>query len=132
MQAPVFQAIFAAVSVKDSKICCKLGEQFFKWCVLLKLETEKNSQVLVNMRSSAATFNQLVLSNNPVSVVASVLNHKPTGVGDAGLIPGSVKFLTSRHRLATGAALHCGLCLGAVTRQWAPPTRDTRKCIKRV
>ena len=64
--------------------------------------------------------------------MASVIDHQPTGVGDAGSIPGSVKFLTSRHQLATGAALHCGLCLGAMTRQWAPPTRDTRKGIKRV
>ena len=65
-------------------------------------------------------------------VVVIVLDHQPTSVGDAGSIPGSVKFLTSRHQLATGAALHCGLCLDAVTRQWAPPTRNTRKSIKRV
>ena len=43
-----------------------------------------------------------------------VPDHQPTSVRDAGSIPGSVKFLTSRHQLATGAALHCGLCLG----QW--------------
>ena len=66
------------------------------------------------------------------SEVPSVLDLKPTGVGHTGSIPRSVKFLTTRHRLATGAALHCGLCLSVVRRQWTPPTRDTRKSIKRV
>ena len=40
-------------------------------------------------------------------VVVSVPGHQAISVGDAGSIPGSIKFLTSRHQLATGSALHC-------------------------
>ena len=65
-------------------------------------------------------------------VVVSVSDHQPTSVGDADSIPGSVKFLTSRHQLATGAALHCVFCLGPLTWKWAPPTRDTGKSIKQI
>ena len=38
-----------------------------------------------------------------------MLDLEPPGVGDAGSIPVSVKFLSSRHQLATGAAKlrHC-------------------------
>ena len=37
-----------------------------------------------------------------------MLDHKPTGVRDACSILWLVKFLTSHHQLATGAALHSG------------------------